>query len=283
MTARLLDGRALGRSLNKALKGRAAALSRPPGLAVVLVGDDPASQVYVRRKGIVAGRLGFGHWQVDLPAATTQGELLAVLDDLQSRDEVDGVLVQLPLPRHFSEDAIIARIEPARDVDGFHPVNAGLLAMGRPGIVSCTPLGVMRLLEHGEVSLEGANAVVIGRSNIVGRPVAHLLEQRNATVTVCHSRTRDLPGVVSRADVVVAAVGRAELVRGEWLKPGAAVIDVGINRLDDGRLAGDVHFESAVEVAGAITPVPGGVGPMTISMLMENTWRCSARRQGLDV
>lgn len=281
MTARILDGRALSRQLNKALKQRIAGLPRAPGLAVVLVGEDPASQVYVRRKGIVAGRLGMVHRQIDLPATTGQAELLEVVDALNADDTIDAILVQLPLPRHLDADEVMDRILPGKDADGIHPQNTGRLAQGRPGQIACTPNGCMRLLAHAEVPLAGAEAVVIGRSNIVGRPLAMLLEQANCTVTVCHSRTRTLEDAVRRADVLVAAVGRPEFVRGEWIKPGAAVIDVGVNRLADGRLVGDVAFEAAAERAAVITPVPGGVGPMTIAMLMENTWRASVARQGL--
>lgn len=278
MTARILDGRALARTLNKALKARVAELGRAPGLAVVLVGEDPASQIYVRRKGIVAGRLGIAHRQIDLPVDTEQAELLAVIDALNADEAVDGILVQLPLPRHLDTNAVMDRIDPAKDADGLHPTNTGKLVQGRAALVACTPHGCMHLLRSGEIELSGREAVVIGRSNIVGRPMAALLEQANCTVTLCHSRTRDLEAAVRRADVIVAAVGRPELIRGAWIKPGAAVIDVGMNRLPDGRLAGDVCFPEAVEVAGAITPVPGGVGPMTIAMLMENTFQAAVAR-----
>ena len=278
MTARILDGRALARSLNKALKARVADLRRPPGLAVVLVGEDPASQIYVRRKGIVAGRIGIAHRQIDLPMDTEQAELLAVIDALNDDDAIDGILVQLPLPRHLDTNAVMDRIAPAKDADGLHPTNTGKLVQGRGSLIACTPHGCMHLLRSGEVELSGGEAVVIGRSNIVGRPMAALLEQANCTVTLCHSRTGDLEAAVRRADVIVAAVGRPELIRGAWIKPGAAVIDVGMNRLPDGRLVGDVCFPEAVEVAGAITPVPGGVGPMTIAMLMENTFQAAVAR-----
>lgn len=277
----LLDGKALSKRLNKGLKYTAQELPRPPGLAVVLVGADPASQVYVRAKGRVAERIGFAHQQLDWPASATQEELEALIDALNADDAVDGILVQLPLPAHLDARAITERILPEKDVDGFHPMNTGLLSQGRRNLVPCTPLGVMVMLEDAGISLSGLDAVVVGRSNIVGRPMAMLLEQAGCTVTVCHSRTRDLSAHLSRADLVVAAIGRPEMIRAESLKPGCIVVDVGMNRLDDGRLTGDVHFEGAAEVASAITPVPGGVGPMTIAMLMRNTWLASRRRQGL--
>ena len=273
-----LDGKALSKQLNKALKAEVSDWPRPPGLAVVLVGDDPASQVYVGRKGVVANRIGFHHEQVSLPAATDMTTLMETIDRLNADERVDGILVQLPLPPHLDADAVMARIRPDKDVDGFTSVSAGLLAQGRPHLVPCTPAGVMRLLDHAEIPLSGAHAVVIGRSNIVGRPMAQLLEQANCTVTVCHSRTRDVAAHIRAADVVVAAVGIPEFVRGEWLKPGAVVIDVGINRLEDGRLVGDVAFDEALEHASAMTPVPGGVGPMTIAMLMANTARAARAR-----
>jgi len=253
-------------------------MERPPGLAVVLVGENPASQVYVRRKTLVAGRVGFLHRQIDLPAEISQADLLACIASLNRDPVIDGILVQLPLPAHLDTQAVLDAVDPAKDVDGFHPENAGRLAQGRPRFVPCTPLGVMRLLEDAEVPLEGAHAVVIGRSDIVGKPMAHLLLHQNATVTLCHSRTRDLAGEVARADVVVAAVGRPRMVRGDWIKEGAAVIDVGINRLEDGTLCGDVDTEAAAGRAGWITPVPGGVGPMTIAMLMANTLKSALLR-----
>lgn len=274
----LLDGKALSKQLNKALKQQVEALERPPGLAVVLVGDDPASAVYVKRKGVVAGRIGFQHEQITLPADTDQQTLLATVDRLNADPSVDGILVQLPLPDHLDSQAVIERIDPDKDVDGLTTASIGRLAQGRPHLVSCTPQGVMTLLAHAGIDLQGARATVIGRSNIVGRPMAMLLEQANCTVTVCHSRTRDLPSILATSDVVVAAIGRAGHVQGEWLKPGAVVIDVGINRLDDGSLVGDVDFEPAQERASAITPVPGGVGPMTIAMLMRNTFQAAVAR-----
>lgn len=283
MTARLLDGKALAKTLNQRLAARARALPRPPGLAVILVGADPASQVYVRRKGEVAERLGFGHLQVDLPDDTPMEALLARIDALNADPTVDGILVQLPLPGGLDGRVATERIDPDKDVDGLTTLNAGALAQGRPRLVPCTPLGVMRILQDAGFDPAGREAVVLGRSNLFGRPMAQLLEQANATVTVAHSRTADLPSVVRRAELVVAAVGRPELVRADWVRPGATVIDVGINRLPDGRIVGDVATDEVAEVAAAITPVPGGVGPLTIAMLMENTFRASARRQGLPV
>ncbi|MEC7241629.1 MAG: bifunctional methylenetetrahydrofolate dehydrogenase/methenyltetrahydrofolate cyclohydrolase FolD [Myxococcota bacterium] len=280
--SKVLSGRSLSKRLNQGrVKSASAALPRKPGLAVILVGEDPASQVYVKRKGIVASRVGFGHQQINMAADSTEAEVLAQVHALNSNPEVDGILVQLPLPKGLDAVAILDAIDPSKDVDGLHPVNAGLLSQGRAQFVACTPLGVMRLLEDAGVDTSGKHAVVIGRSDIVGKPVAQLLLQANCTVTICHSRTRDLAAEVARADIVVAAVGRPEMVKGDWIKPGAVVIDVGINRLDDGRLVGDVDYESAFSVASAITPVPGGVGPMTIAMLMENTLRSAANRQGV--
>ncbi len=280
MTARLLEGRPLAKSINQGLKARVPSLARPPGLAVILVGEDPASQVYVRRKGIVAERLGYFHQQIDLPESTPIDEILARVDELNADDRVDGILVQLPLPGGLDGRSATERIDVAKDVDGLTSPSTGRLVQGRKLAVPCTPKGVMRLIESAELPVEGRSACVIGRSNLVGRPVAALLEQANATVTVCHSRTRDLEEIVGRSDIVVAAIGRPEYVRGSWIKEGAVVIDVGVNRTDDGQLVGDVEFEAAAERASAITPVPGGVGPMTIAMLMENTFEASARRQG---
>ncbi len=272
-----LSGTALSKRLNKALKQRVDALGRKPGLAVVLVGSDPASEVYVRRKGVVAGRIGFRHTQIDLEADATQQEVEQVVRRLNTDDDVDGILVQMPLPHHLDERAIIDLVDPAKDVDGLTVTNLGRLALGRPNLVACTPKGVMRLLAEAGCDPSGKRAVVLGRSNIVGRPMAMLLEQANATVTVCHSRTPDTAVEVARADIVVAAVGRPEMIRGSWLKRGAVVIDVGINRRDDG-LVGDVAYAEALEVAGHVTPVPGGVGPMTIAMLMENTFEAAMAR-----
>lgn len=283
MPAQILDGRALSRQLNKALKGRVPELERAPGLAVVLVGDDPASQVYVRRKGVVAGRLGFHHRQIDLPAETSIEGIVDVVQQLNADEAIDGILVQLPLPGGLDGRLVTEEIRPDKDVDGLTTANAGALAQGRPTLVPCTPKGVMRLLEHSGLPLQGKRALVIGRSNLVGRPVAQLLEQANATVTVAHSRTVDVASLVRAADIVVAAVGRPGFVKGAWVREGAVVVDVGINRLDDGTLGGDVEYDAAAERASWITPVPGGVGPMTIAMLMENTFLAAARHQGLPV
>jgi methylenetetrahydrofolate dehydrogenase (NADP+)/methenyltetrahydrofolate cyclohydrolase len=282
MTATVLDGNALSRVVQDELKAKVVGLPRPPGLAVVLVGADPASQVYVRRKGQVAEKLGYLHRQVDLPADASRAEILAAVAELAADDAIDGILVQFPLPRREDEAAVLAALPPAKDVDGFTAENMGRLASGRPHLVACTPWGVMRLIQQSGVNPAGKHAVVIGRSNIVGRPMAMLLEQANATVTLVHSRTPDPAFWTRQADIVVAAVGKPEMVRGDWIKPGAVVIDVGMNRIptDDGkgRLVGDVAFAEVSEVAGAITPVPGGVGPMTIAMLMENTLRASIAR-----
>jgi len=278
----ILNGRKLSRALNQgSVKVRAAALARPPGLSVILVGADAASQVYVRQKGKVAGRMGFVHHQIDLPPDVSQEVLMAEVERLNADPTVDGILVQLPLPKHLDGRAVLDAIDPDKDVDGFHPENVGLLWQGRARFVPCTPLGVMKMLEDAEVPLSGKEAVIVGRSNIVGKPMAALLLQANCTVHLCHSRTADLEAQVRAADVVVAAVGRAKMIQGAWIKPGAVVVDVGINRLDDGTLCGDVDYEAAAPRAGWITPVPGGVGPMTIAMLMENTLRsATARQQG---
>ncbi len=275
-----LDGRAVARETLQGLRARIEALPRAPGIAVVRVGDDPASAVYVGRKTRRAGLLGLNHREVHLPEDTNQGDLEAVVEELNSAVDIDGILVQLPLPSHIDETSILDRIDPSKDVDGFHPENAGRMSQGRARFVPCTPRGVMRLLRHTAIALEGKHAVVIGRSNIVGRPMAMLLEQSNATVTLCHSRTVDLASIVAQADVVVAAVGRPNFVQGEWIRPGAVVIDVGINRLEDGSLCGDVDTVAAAEHAAWITPVPGGVGPMTIAMLMENTVSAAESRLG---
>jgi methylenetetrahydrofolate dehydrogenase (NADP+)/methenyltetrahydrofolate cyclohydrolase len=268
-----------------------AARGRPPGIHVVLVGSDPASQVYTRSKEKASNEVGMAGKLHTLPEATTQAELMALLQTLNDDDAVDGILVQLPLPKHLDSLSVLDAIRPDKDVDGFHPINVGLLASGRPGLVPCTPLGSMRLLKESGISLKGAHAVVVGRSNIVGKPVAQLLLAEDATVTIAHSRSRDLPAVCRTADVLVAAVGRPEMVRGSWVKEGAVVIDVGINRVPvpgetaaDGspktRLVGDVAFAEAKERAFAITPVPKGVGPMTIAYLLANTLRAAERRGG---
>lgn len=280
MSARRIDGRALAKELNRETKVLAAQLSRPPGLGVVLVGADPASEIYVRRKGIVAGRLGFVHRQITLPVQTTQSELMHTVRELNADPAIDGILVQLPLPRHLDADAVIESIDPSKDVDGLTTASAGRLAVGRPTLVPCTPAGCMRLLAAAQGDLRGARAVVLGRSNIVGRPIARLLEQAHATVTVCHSRTKDPRELCRQADVLIAAVGQAHLVGPDWVRPGAIVIDVGINRLSDGSLVGDVDTEAIADIAAAVTPVPGGVGPMTIAMLMRNTYLACQQRQG---
>jgi methylenetetrahydrofolate dehydrogenase (NADP+)/methenyltetrahydrofolate cyclohydrolase len=278
MPARLLDGRALAARVRAEVAARVATRPRAPGLVVVLVGDDPASAVYVRSKDRAAREAGIGARTIRLPATTTEAALLAEIGTLNDDPIVDGILVQLPLPPGVRTEAVLDAIDPAKDVDGLTPTNAGLLASGRRGLVPCTPKGVMRLL--GETPLAGARAVVLGRSVLVGRPAAALLTAADATVTLAHSRTRDLVALCRRADVLVAAIGRPEMVRGDWIAPGATVIDVGINRLPDGRLVGDVAFEEAASVAGAITPVPGGVGPMTIACLLENTLEAAIARAG---
>ncbi|KTF70815.1 bifunctional methylenetetrahydrofolate dehydrogenase/methenyltetrahydrofolate cyclohydrolase FolD [Sphingomonas sp. HT-1] len=286
MTAEIIDGKAFAAGLRARIADLVpafeAAAGRVPGLAVVLVGEDPASAVYVRSKGKQTREAGMASFEHRLPADTTQEALLALVDQLNADGAVDGILVQLPLPRHIDAQAVLQRIDPDKDVDGFHPVNAGRLATGLEGFVPCTPLGCLMLLQDRLGDLSGLNAVVIGRSNIVGKPMAALLTQASATVTVAHSRTRNLPHHLLHADIVVAAVGIAHFVKGEWLKPGATVIDVGINRTEDG-LVGDVEFDSAASVAGAITPVPGGVGPMTIACLLRNTLVAAHRNAGVPL
>lgn len=280
----LIDGKKLATELQGELKNRVEICRQhghQPGLAVILVGDNPASQVYVRNKIKACENTGIRSIEIRLPAETSQEKLLAEVHRLNNDPEVDGILVQLPLPGHLSSELIIQNIAPEKDVDGFHVASAGALLTGRPGFRPCTPYGVMKLLESAGCEIEGKHAVVIGRSNIVGKPQALMLLEKNATVTIAHSRTRNLPEVVREADIVVAAVGRAKMVKGDWLKPGAVVIDVGMNRDENGKLCGDVDFESALEVAGAITPVPGGVGPMTIAMLLTNTVEAVERRLGI--
>jgi len=250
-----------------------------PGLATVLVGDDPASATYVRNKRRACAAVGMESFSHELPATTGQEELLALVRQLNQRREVHGILVQLPLPAGLDSVAVLHAIDPQKDADGLHPLNQARLVAGEEGLRPCTPLGVMRLLDRAAVELRGARAVVVGRSNLVGKPVAFLLLERHATVTICHSRTRDLADEIARADVLIAALGRPLFVRGDWIKPGSTVIDVGINRLDDGRLVGDVEFETAQSRAAAITPVPGGVGPMTIAMLLANTVRAGRSQE----
>jgi methylenetetrahydrofolate dehydrogenase (NADP+)/methenyltetrahydrofolate cyclohydrolase len=282
VSARVIDGKAVAAEVRRRVAEgveRFAAENdgRVPGLATVLVGDDPASQVYVGNKRKQTGEVGMRSVHHGLDAETPQTDLLELVAELNADDAVDGILVQLPLPEQLDQDAVIAAIDPAKDVDGLSATSAGLLAQGRPGLVPCTPRGVLELLAHAETPVEGAEAVVLGRSILVGRPLASLLLGANATVTVCHSRTRDLAEVCSRADILVAAVGSPRLVGADMIKAGATVIDVGTNRTDDG-LVGDVDFEAACEVAGAITPVPGGVGPMTIAMLLDNTLQAASGR-----
>jgi methylenetetrahydrofolate dehydrogenase (NADP+)/methenyltetrahydrofolate cyclohydrolase len=280
MTATPIDGKACAAALRAEVARRAALLPFRPGLRVVRVGDDPASGVYVRNKDRAAQQAGFDSATIQLPASTTEAELLALVAELNADPAVDGILVQLPLPKQIRQEAVIAAIDPAKDVDGFHPVNAGRLATSQPGLVPCTPKGVMHLLRTAGAKLSGARAVVLGRSQIVGRPMVQLLLAADCTVTVAHSRTRDLLEECRRAEILVAAVGRPEMVRGDWVAEGAIVIDVGINRLPDGRLVGDVAYAEALPRARAITPVPGGVGPMTIACLMENTLEAAIARRG---
>ena len=273
MTARIIDGKSIAKELRESLAPRVAALKEQgitPGLTVIVVGDDPASAIYVRNKERACVKLGMNSQVLRFPAETTQEEILNTVRLLNQDDSVHGILVQLPLPRHIDEQAVLRAIDPDKDVDGFHAMNAGRLMNGEPGFVACTPKGVMRLLEVSGVELDGKNAVVVGRSNIVGKHMALMLLQKNCTVTIAHSHTKDLAAVTRSADILVVAVGRAGFITGDMIKPGAAVMDVGINRVD-GKVVGDVDFESAKEVASCITPVPGGVGAMTIAMLMENT------------
>jgi len=279
VSARVIDGKTVAASLRARVAERVAALPFRPGLAVVLLGDEPASLVYVRAKDRAANQAGIVAQTIRLPAATSEPALLAQIARLNADPAVDGIMVQLPLPGHVRPQAVVEAVDPDKDVDGFHPLNIGRLATGEPGFVPCTPLGVMKLLAEAGVALSGARALVLGRSIIVGRPMAALLLAANATVTIAHSRTRDLAAECRRAEVLVASVGRPEMVRGDWIAPGATVIDVGVNRLAAGGLVGDVAFAEAITVAGAITPVPGGVGPMTIACLLENTLTAALRRR----
>jgi len=287
MGANVLDGKKLAETVRGEVRAGVDAFKtmygRAPGLDVVLVGEDPASQVYTRNKEKASNEVGMRGRLHALPTTTSEDALLGLLRELNAEPDVDGVLVQLPLPKQIQEQRVLDAVLPEKDVDGFHPVNAGLLATGRPHLVPCTPMGCMRLLAFSGVDLRGARAVVVGRSNIVGKPVAQLLLLQHATVTVAHSRTNDLPAVCREADVLIAAVGKPELIRGGWVKPGAVVIDVGINRVDAGggktRLVGDVAFEEAKAHAAAITPVPGGVGPMTIAYLLQNTLTAATAKQ----
>ena len=290
MSARVIDGKAIAEALRAKVAGRVASLEErhkvTPGLAVVLVGDDPASRVYVANKARQTVDAGMRSFEHKLPASTTEKDLLALVERLNGDDEVDGILVQLPLPRQIDATRVIEAIDPRKDVDGLHPMNAGLLLAGAPALAPCTPLGCVELVRSVRADISGAEVVVVGRSILVGKPVAQLLLAENATVTIAHSRTRDLPAVCRRADILVAAVGKPEMVRGDWVKPGAIVIDVGINRVPNPsagegrtRLVGDVAYAEAAKVAGAITPVPGGVGPMTIACLLSNTLEAATRRR----
>jgi methylenetetrahydrofolate dehydrogenase (NADP+) / methenyltetrahydrofolate cyclohydrolase len=279
MSARIIDGSAMAATLRAQIARQVAAMPFRPGLAVVLVGDDPASTVYVRNKDRAANAVGIATYTIRLAAGTSEEQLIGQIARLNADPAIDGILVQLPLPPQITPRAVIEAIDPRKDVDGFHPLNVGRLATGHPSLIPCTPAGVMKLLSAAHVTLEGARAVVMGRSTIVGRPMAALLLASSATVTMTHSRTSDLAAECRRADIIVAATGHPEIVRGGWIAPGATVIDVGINRLANRRLVGDVAFAEAVQVAGAITPVPGGVGPMTIACLLENTVSAALRRR----
>ncbi|MCS6854442.1 MAG: bifunctional methylenetetrahydrofolate dehydrogenase/methenyltetrahydrofolate cyclohydrolase FolD [Elioraea sp.] len=281
MTATLLDGRALAARVRARVREQARAAGVVPSLAVVIVGEDPASRLYVRNKTRAAAEAGFREQTIALSADTSEAALLSVVRRLNDDPGVDGILVQLPLPPQIRPEAVIEAIDPAKDVDGFHPLNAGRLAIGRPSLVPCTPKGVLTMLHESGIAVAGARAVVLGRSTIVGRPMAALLTLADATVTLAHSRTRNLAAECRRAEILIAAVGRAELVRGDWVSPGAAVIDVGINRTAEGRLVGDVAFAEVLPHAGWISPVPGGVGPMTIASLLQNTLAAALARRGV--
>lgn len=286
MSAQILDGKALAAEIRSELKTQVAALAEKgvsTALAVILVGDDSASQVYVRNKIKACADTGIRSLEFRMPAETTQQQLLAKIAELNADESVDGILVQLPLPKQINADAVISAIDPAKDVDGFHVANAGALVTGKQGFVPCTPFGVMRLIEKSGVNPRGKSAVIVGRSNIVGKPMALLLLAADATVTVAHSYTPDLSAVTRNADILVAAVGRAKLIKADMVKPGAVVIDVGMNRDENGKLCGDVDFAEVKEIAGSITPVPGGVGPMTIAMLMQNTVLAAQMRRGISL
>ncbi|AIQ64759.1 5,10-methylene-tetrahydrofolate cyclohydrolase [Paenibacillus stellifer] len=285
MTAAIISGKLVSEEIRVDIAKEVATLAGQgvkPGLAVVLVGEDPGSQVYVNSKEKTCISLGFHSVVHRLPATTTQEQLLALVDELNNDDDIDGILVQLPLPKHINEKAVIDAISVEKDVDGFHPVNVGNLVIGDDSLLPCTPAGVIELIKRTGIDLSGKHAVVVGRSNIVGKPVSLLLQRENATVTMCHSRTTNMAELCKMADVLVVAIGRANFIDASYVKPGAVVIDVGMNRLDNGKLAGDVDYDSAKEVAGYITPVPGGVGPMTITMLMVNTLTAAKRRRGLE-
>lgn len=284
MTARILDGKATALAVRETVAARVAHLVEAgvqPGLTVVLVGEDPASQVYVRNKDRAATAAGFKVETVRLPADTAQADLIAHVERLNADDSVHGILVQLPLPKGLDSDAVVRALDPRKDVDGLHPENVAALVMGTRGLVPCTPAGCIEILDRHGIELEGRHVVVVGRSMLVGKPLAQLALARNATVTICHSRTKDLASICRQADVLIAAVGRAELVKGDWVREGATVLDVGINRGEDGKLVGDVEFGAASQRAGAITPVPGGIGPMTIAMLLSNTATAAARLGGI--
>jgi len=286
VSARVIDGKAIAQAYRAELKVRVDRLRGEgvvPTLAVVIVGDDPASKVYVRNKALAAEALGMRSHVHAMAASVTQAQLVAFVRNLDADDEIHGILVQLPLPRHIDSRAVIEAIAPEKDVDGFHYFNVGSLVLGEPAFYPCTPWGIMKMLEHEGIAVEGLRAAVIGRSTVVGKPMALMLINANATVTVCHSKTRDLAGVTREADLIVAAVGKPRMVTAAMVKPGAIVIDVGINRLPDGRLAGDVDFDAVAAVASRITPVPGGVGPMTIAMLLANTVKAAERVAGLAV
>ncbi len=281
--AKIIDGKALASKIRQELKTEAAQLKAngiKPGLAVILVGNNPASKVYVNAKGKACEEVGVNSLQHNLPEDAKQEELISLIQRLNNDSDVHGILVQLPLPAHIDEEDVLEAISPYKDVDGFHPFNIGRLAIGKPVIQPCTPFGIMKLLESEGLEISGKHAVVVGRSNIVGKPVAIMLLQKHATVTICHSRTKNLSDVTRQADILIAAVGRPKMIKGDWIKKDAIVIDVGVNRLENGSLAGDVDFEEAKQIASAITPVPGGVGPMTIAMLLNNTIE-AAKKQGL--
>ncbi|MBL6975533.1 MAG: bifunctional methylenetetrahydrofolate dehydrogenase/methenyltetrahydrofolate cyclohydrolase FolD [Deltaproteobacteria bacterium] len=284
MAAQILDGKALSQQVREEVKvevDKLVAQGVQPGLHVVLVGEDPASAIYVRNKGKACEKVGINGVTHKLPEETSEADLLALLNQLNSDPEVDGILVQLPLPKHISEEKVNAAMDPARDVDGFLPVNLGKLLIGRHGLVACTPAGIMRLIDASGIDYKGKRAVVIGRSVIVGKPTALLLMERHASISICHSRTHDLAQRAAEADILVAAIGRAKMIKGDWVKEGAVVIDVGMNRDEDGKLCGDVDFAEASEKAAWITPVPGGVGPMTIAYLLRNTVIACCARRGL--
>jgi methylenetetrahydrofolate dehydrogenase (NADP+)/methenyltetrahydrofolate cyclohydrolase len=284
MSAKIMDGKKISDEIRSEIRTEVEQMAKQgirPGLAVILVGDDPASQVYVRNKAKACEQLGYHSEVVRLPAETSQEELMEKIAQFNADPAIHGILVQLPLPAHLDEKPVLDAISPEKDVDGFHPVNVGKMMIGEDALLPCTPAGVIEMMKRSGISIAGKHAVVIGRSNIVGKPMSMLLLREHATVTICHSRTPDLPDVTSRADILVAAVGRANMVKKDWVKPGAVVIDVGMNRLDSGKLAGDVDFEDVKDTAGWITPVPGGVGPMTITMLMANTLKACKKSSGI--